>query len=123
MRDLYSRDPGDRNYDPKILEATDIVEICIGQLKMMLMTQPGSVLGDPRFGLDLEGLLFQTGLSEKAFKKELDLHLSVYCPLFLRVGGTYDVKFYVGKLRDIALLDFLIPQDGGLSPLITLRVK
>jgi len=123
MRDLYSRDPEDRKYNPKILEATDTVEICIGQLKMMLMTQPGSVLGDPKFGLDLEGLLFEIGLSEKAFKKELDLHLSIYCPLFLRVGGTYQVKFYVGTLRDIAILDFSIPQDGGLSPLVTLRVK
>ncbi len=123
MRDIYSRDPQDRNYNPKILEVTDTVEICIGQLKMMLLTQPGSVLGDPRFGLDLEGLLFELGLSEKAFKKELDLHLSIYCPLFLKVGGTYEVKFYVGKYRDIAILDFAIPQDGGLSPLVTLRVK
>ena len=61
--------------------------------------------------------------ARNTFKKELDLHLSIYCPLFLKVGGTYEVKFYVGKLRDIAVLDFAIPQDGGLSPIVTLRVK
>ena len=64
MRELYPRDPDDRYYDPSQIEITDPVEICIGQIKMMLLTDKGSVLGDPKFGLNLESLVYELNLSE-----------------------------------------------------------
>lgn len=122
MREIYNRDSLDQNYNPYQLEITDPIEICIGQLKMLLLTNKGEVLGDPKFGLNLEDLIFNLDLSESSIRKELDLALKVYVPLFSVLGGTYELKFYVGKLRDIATLDFKIPQDGGLSPLVSLRL-
>ena len=122
MREIYNRDPLDPNYNPYQLEITDPIEICIGQLKMLLLTNKGEVLGDPKFGLNLEDLIFNLDLSESSIRKELDLALKVYVPLFSVLGGTYELKFYVGKLRDIATLDFKIAQDGGLSSLVSLRL-
>jgi hypothetical protein len=89
---------------------------------MMLLTNKGEVLGDPKFGLNLEDLIFNLELSESSIRKELDLFLKVYVPLFSVLGGSYDLRFYVGTLRDIATLDFKLPQDGKLSPLVTLRL-
>jgi len=122
MREIYNRDPLDPNYNPYQLETTDPTEICIGQLKMLLLTNKGEVLGDPKFGLNLEDLIFNLELSESSIRKELDLSLRVYVPLFLALGGTYDLQFYVGTQRDIATLDFRIPEDGKLSPLVSLRL-
>jgi hypothetical protein len=122
MREIYNRDPLDPDYNPYQLETTDPTEICIGQLKMLLLTNKGEVLGDPKFGLNLEDLIFNLELSEASIRKELDLALRVYVPLFLALGGTYDLQFYVGTLRDIATLDFRIPEDGKLSPLVSLRL-
>jgi hypothetical protein len=122
MREIYNRDPLDPNYNPYQIEVTDPTEICVGQLKMMLLTNKGEVLGDPKFGLNLEDLIFNLELSENSIRKELDLFLKVYVPLFGVLGGSYDLKFYVGTLRDIATLDFKIPQDGKLSPLVSLRL-
>jgi hypothetical protein len=122
MREIYNRDPLDPNYNPYQIEVTDPIEICIGQLKMMLLTNKGEVLGDPKFGLNLEDLIFNLELSEASIRKELDLFLKVYVPLFSVLGGSYDLRFYVGTLRDIATLDFKLPQDGKLSPLVTLRL-
>lgn len=122
MREIYNRDPGDVKYDPYILEVSDPVEVCIGQLKMILLTNKGEVLGDPKFGLNLEDLIFNLQLSESSIKKELDLHLKVYVPLFQILGGTYKLQFFVGTERDIATLDFQIPQNGGLSPVISLKL-
>jgi hypothetical protein len=122
MREIYNRDPLDPDYNPYQLETTDPTEICIGQLKMLLLTNKGEVLGDPKFGLNLEDLIFNLELSESSIRKELDLALTVYVPLFGVLGGTYDLQFYMGTLRDIATLDFKIPEDGKLSPLVSLRL-
>ena len=122
MREIYNRDPQDGNYNPFLVETTDPVEICIGQIKMMLFTNKGEVLGDPSFGMNLEDLLFSLNLSESSIRKELDLFLTTYIPIFGKLGGTYDLKFYQGKDRDIANLDFYIPSTGGDSPVVTLRI-
>jgi hypothetical protein len=122
MREIYNRDPMDPSYNPYQIEVTDPVEICVGQLKMLLLTNKGEVLGDSKFGMNLEELIFTLELSESAIKKELDLFLKTYVPLFQKLGGSYDLKFYQGTQRDIATLDFKIPSQGGLSPVVTLRI-
>jgi hypothetical protein len=122
MREIYNRDPLDPNYNPYQIETSDPVEICVGQIKMLLLTNKGEVLGDPKFGLNLEDLIFTLNLSEASIKKELDLFLQTYIPLFKKLGGSYSLKFYQGTQRDIATLDFNIPVNGGLSPVVTLRI-
>lgn len=122
MREIYNRDPSDHSYNPYQVETSDPIEICVGQLKMLLLTNKGEVLGDPKFGLNLEDLVFNLDLSESSVKNELDLFLKTYIPLFGKLGGTYQLKFYLGSQRDIALLDFYIPGDGGKSQVLTMRV-
>jgi len=122
MKELYNRDPQDPKYNPYQIETTDPVEICTGQLKMLLLTNKGEVLGDPRFGLNLEDLIFNLNVSESGLKNELDTFLTTYIPLFSTLGGSYDLNFFQGTQRDVATLDFMLPSDGGLSPTITLRI-
>jgi hypothetical protein len=122
MIEIYNRDPSDFNYKSDIVEITQPVEICLGQLKMFLLTNKGDVLGDPKFGLNLEDLVFSLELSEKTLRDEIEQGLRFYVPLFAQLGGYFDLKFYQGTERDIALLDFYIPQNGNESPLISLKV-
>ena len=122
MREIYNRDPNDPNYDPLSMEISDKVEICIGQIKMLLLTSKGEVLGDPRFGLNLEDLIFTLELSENAIKKELDLFINNYIPLFSALNGRYELKFFEGTLRDIATLDFFIPSLAEDRPAVALRL-
>jgi hypothetical protein len=121
MREIYNRDPDDIYYNPNILEVTDPVAICVGQLKMLLLTDKGEVLGDPKFGLGLESLIFDLDLNESGLRKEIDLYLFLYVPLFRNLGGTYSVEFFVGTQRDIAIIDFKIPSSGSESPVISLK--
>jgi hypothetical protein len=123
MIEIYNRDPSDFNYKSDIVEITQPVEICLGQLKMFLLTNKGDVLGDPKFGLNLEDLVFSLELSEKTLRDEIEQGLRFYVPLFAQLGGYFDLKFYQGTERDIALLDFYIPQNGNESPLISLKVS
>ena len=122
MIEIYNREPGDPNYKSDVLETTDPIEICIGQLKMLLMTIKGEVLGDPSFGLSLEELVFSQELSQKSLTDEINLQLRNYVPMFFQMNGYFDVKFYVGTERDVVLFDFYIPSYGGKSPLVTLKL-
>lgn len=122
MREIYNRDPLDPNYNPFQIETTDPIEICVGQLKMLLLTNKGEVLGDPKFGMNIEDLIFSLELSENAIRKEMDIFLKTYVPLFSKLGGSYTLKFFAGTQRDIATIDFAIPSNGGLSSVVTLRI-
>ena len=53
IRDFYMRSEEDPNYKKGILEVSDNTEEAISQIKMTLLTEKGSVLGDPDFGLDV----------------------------------------------------------------------
>lgn len=122
MVELYNRDPGDPNYKKDVIDITDPIEICLGQLKMLLLTNKGEVLGDPKFGLNLDELVFSLDLSEKTLQDEINKNIIVYVPLFNQLGGYFTLQFFQGTQRDIAFLDFFIPSYGGQSPLVSLKV-
>lgn len=122
MIEIYNRDPGDYGYKRDVLETTDPIEICIGQLKMLLLTNKGEVLGDPGFGIGLDDLVFNLELSETSVQKEIDFQIQTYCTLFYDLGGYFKLEFFQGTLRDIANLYFFIPGYSNLSPAISLQV-
>ena len=122
MIEIYNRDPGDYGYKRDILETTDPIEICIGQLKMLLLTNKGEVLGDPGFGIGLDDLVFNLELSETSIQKEIDFQIQTYCTLFYELGGYFKLEFFQGTLRDIANLYFFIPGYSNLSPAVSLQV-
>lgn len=122
MIEIYNRDPGDFGYKKDVLETTDPIEICIGQLKMLLLTNKGEVLGDPGFGIGLDNLVFNLELSEDSIRKEINFQLNTYSPLFSELGGYFKLEFYQGTLRDIANIYFFIPSYSTQSPAITLQV-
>ena len=122
MIEIYNRDPGDYGYKSDVLETTDPIEICIGQLKMLLLTNKGEVLGDPGFGIGLDDLVFNLELSETSIQKEIDFQIQTYCTLFYDLGGYFKLEFFQGTLRDIANLYFFIPGYSNLSPAVSLQV-
>ena len=122
MIEIYNRDPGDYGYKRDILETTDPIEICIGQLKMLLLTNKGEVLGDPGFGIGLDDLVFNLELSEVSIQKEINFQIQTYCTLFYDLGGYFKLEFFQGTLRDIANLYFFIPGYSNLSPAVSLQV-
>jgi hypothetical protein len=122
MIEIYNRDPGDYGYKRDILETTDPIEICIGQLKMLLLTNKGEVLGDPGFGIGLDDLVFNLELSEVSIQKEINFQIQTYCTLFYDLGGYFKLEFFQGTLRDIANIYFFIPGYSNLSPAISLQV-
>ena len=59
MLDFFFRDPLDPNYRTGIYESRNELENTITQIRMTLLTRNGEVLGEPDFGFDATGYLFE----------------------------------------------------------------
>ena len=118
-RELYFRSPDDPNYKTGIMEINDDIEMLLGQIKMMLFTNKGEVLGAPDFGANLEELLFTFNLNEYALKTLLHNQTLKFIPLADKYPITYNVSFSKGTIRDICLIDVFINDTKRFGMLVT----
>lgn len=68
MIDIYNKLPTDGNYKKRI-ETEDEMEAILAQIKMILGTHHGDVLGDPQFGVDIKQYIFSTNYNKDEFDK------------------------------------------------------
>jgi len=108
IRDLYMRDPSDPNYQSGMLEISNEIEILIAQVKMIINTRKGEVLGDPNFGANLEDLLFTFNLNQYSINSILTDQIKMYCPLGDKYAISFQVNFAKGTVRDICVIDVVI---------------
>lgn len=117
MREIYMRDPTDPNYQSGILEISNELEMLINQIRMILFTRPGDILGAPDFGIGLEDQLFSLNVNEYVIKSLLKEQVLKFVPLASKYIVNFNVNFAAGTARDICLIDVLIdgtPQFGVL---------
>jgi hypothetical protein len=107
--EIYPRTPDDPRYKEGLLHTDDEVEILIGMIKQCMLTTPGEVLGDPYFGIDLEGLLFNFNVDQITLERAIRLHLITYVPLASsKFNVNFTVGFFKGETRDSCVIDFAI---------------
>jgi hypothetical protein len=107
--EIYPRTPDDPKYKEGLLHTDDEVEILIGMIKQSMLTAPGEVLGDPYFGIDLEGLIFDFNVEQSTLERAIRLHLITYVPLASsRFNVDFTVGFFRGETRDSCVIDFAI---------------
>ena len=107
--EIYPRTPDDPRYKEGLLHTDDEVEILIGMIKQCMLTTPGEVLGDPFFGIDLEGLLFDFNVDKVTLERAIRLHLITYVPLASsKFNVNFTVGFFKGETRDSCVIDFAI---------------
>ena len=107
--EIYPRTPDDPRYKEGLLHTDDEVEILIGMIKQCMLTTPGEVLGDPYFGIDLEGLLFNFNVDQITLERAIRLHLITYVPLASsKFNVNFTVGFFRGETRDSCVIDFAI---------------
>jgi hypothetical protein len=119
LSEIYPRNPDDPNYNPGSLHTQDEVEILIGMIKQCLLTRPGEVLGDPYFGIDLEGLIFDLDVDQSTLERAVQLHLLTYVPLaFTKFQVDFKLGFLKGETRDACVIDFAIKGN----PLLGIKI-
>ena len=109
LSEIYPRNPDDPNYQEGFLHTSDEVEILIGMIKQCMLTRPGEVLGDPYFGIDLEGLIFDLNIDQRTLERSIRLHLLTYVPLATsKFDVDFTIGFFQGETRDACVIDFAI---------------
>jgi hypothetical protein len=108
--DLYMRDPEDSLYVANTLEAKNELDIILGQIRMLLFTKPGDVIGQLNFGIDLETHVFALNVSNKKLEDEIRSQIYTHCSLAQKYDVKSKVSFFYGTARDICLIDIFV--DG-----------
>ena len=78
LRDFYLRSSSDPAFRPNQLEVYDDLESLLQQIKMILFTQKGEVLGEPNFGLDVEKYLFEFSVDPFSLTREAAAQINTY---------------------------------------------
>lgn len=119
MVDLYFKNENDITYDELLLEETSELQILISQIKMLLFTNNGDVLGSPSLGLNLETLIFETSYNKFIILNNLKTQIERYLVYDdKKYQVEYDIVFYRGTIRDIAILSILINGQNSLDIMI-----
>lgn len=118
LRELYMRDSTDPLYTPGILEHSDEIETLIGQIRMILFTKKGDVLGHYDFGYDLESYLYDFNIDQNKLRSQILESIYIYCPDASKYSVDVQVKFFKGSVRDACLIDIFVDGTKTLGVLV-----
>lgn len=118
LKELYMRDPSDPLYTAGILEQSSEIETLLAQIRMIMFTKQGDVLGDYNFGYNLEDNLFLFNVNEEELKNKLLESIYLYCPDAAVYNVTITTQFFKGSVRDAVLIDIFIDGKKSLGVLV-----
>lgn len=119
MVDFYFKNQEDISYKTGIFEETSEVQQLLGQIKMILFTNRGEVLGDTSLGLNIERLIFETNVNKSVLMNTLNQQINMYLRYDrAKFDVSFNVDFYKGTVRDIAVLEVIINSQKVLDVLL-----
>lgn len=108
--DLYTREPEDPLYVADVLEVRNDLEVLLGQIRMLLFTKPGDVIGELNFGIDIEAQVFALNVSNAKLEDLVRSQIYRYCAFAENFDVGVKASFFYGTTRDICLIDIFV--DG-----------
>lgn len=109
IHEIYTRNENDPYYDSTILEHNSDIESILSQIRLILGTSRGQVLGDYNFGVGIEDLVFTTKLNKNRLQQEIQQHINDYIKDFPNYNITPSVSFFkLPNGTDGALIDIYI---------------
>lgn len=121
LKEIYCRIPSDVNYKEQI-ECDNEIETILQQIRVILGTVPGQVLGSETFGIDLEQFLFQYGVDTDTIKSTLNDLIIKYLVIDQnKYTVTVDVNYGQDRYNksDYAVIDININQSKMMGILVT----
>lgn len=109
IKEIYIRDENDPNFIPGVIDYSNEMERIISEIKMILGTEKGNVLGSYNFGVDLNYMVFNTKKSAEDVAKEIDDQIREYVTKGDNVTISTQVSFGdSGEGYDYAVIDIII---------------
>lgn len=121
MLDIYNRLATDQSYAP-IIETEDETEQLLSQIKMVLGTMRGDVLGDPTFGVNIKQYLFNMSYNKEEIEKMITTAI-ISSISYDQTKFTVNIEVDFGKdhtnASDYAVINVSINQRKCLGVMIT----
>lgn len=119
IKEIYIRDKNDPNYEEGIVDFENDVESTITQIRTLLGTKEGDVLGNNTFGIDLEYLVFNTVKNSVEVQSLIADKISTYVVPGKNINITTDVQFGdSGHGYDYAIIDIILNGRKALGLLV-----
>ena len=112
------RDPSDPLYTENVLEQSSNLETLLAEIRMIMFTKQGDVLGSYNFGYNLEDYLFLFNLNESDLRSRLVEMIFYYCPDAKNYSVDISVQFFKGTIRDICLIDIFVDGQKSMGVLV-----
>ena len=109
VKEIYIRDKSDPNYESGIIDYENDIENTISQIRVLLGTKEGDVLGNYPFGIDIEYLVFDTVKNSQEVKKLIEDKIRSYVVPSKNITIGVDVNFGdSGHGYDYAVIDIIL---------------
>ena len=121
IKEIYTILTSDRNYKLQLDTNDEIVKI-LQQIRMVLGTRPGEVLGDINFGLNLNQYLFNLSYNQSEIRELVNNAVLTRISYdSTQYTVSVDVKFGQDHYNhsDYALIDIIINQKRCLGIVVT----
>ena len=119
IKEIYLRDETDPYYDPTMIDFANEVEDVITQIKMVLGTDPGQVLGDYEFGVDLDYMVFGTRKNAEQVTEQIRKQIQSYVKHGPNISIDCQTNFGKDwKGRDYAIVDIYINGSKSIGFLV-----
>jgi len=106
--DFYIRDKKHPNYEPIQVIESELINVIIQKLEMIIYSNKGDLYGDVGFGSDLEYYLWETTIPQIEIQKKMDGQIHKHIPELYKMGYSLSIEIYEGTVRDIMYLRFVI---------------
>jgi hypothetical protein len=103
--DIYIRNPDDPNYQSGKIEVYEDLEKFVQQIEMVLLTDRGEVLGEDKFGGNLETFIHTLNFNASRLEMVVSTQIRDFCTLASKFPYIVRASFYKGEIRDIGLLE------------------
>lgn len=119
IREIYCRMPSDRSYK-KNVESTDEIENILTQIKVVLGTHKGQVLGSFNFGINLNDYIFNYNFNDTEIQYLVNSMLAQYVYYDTRKYNVYaQVSWgHADDNSDYGLIDVYINERACLGILV-----
>lgn len=118
IKDLYTRDAADPNYQFGVLEHSDAIESIITKIKMILGTRSGQIFGDLGFGVGIEDLIFETRINKTHLEEKIKMQFDRYISETTDYKITPQVSFGKADGYDYAVIDIMINDEKVIGLMI-----
>jgi len=113
--ELYSISEGDSLYNSRTVELKSELQIYLNQIRNILSSENGSVLGASDMGLDLESLVYEMDLDEAEIRNQIVQQITTFCSYYNLFKTEIIVRFSKGIVREVCFIDFVIDSTRALQ--------